>query len=128
MSPRIKPLLLAVFLLLVSAAPLAAQEDAVDENPLGVNLVRAVEQAGGPENISTALLIFFLLTILTLAPAILVMTTSFTRIIVVFGFLRQAMGMMMLPPVFVSLPFIIILFVVADGWLLLIGSMVRSFV
>ena len=39
----------------------------------------------------------------------------------------MAMGMMMLPPVFVSLPFKIILFVLADGWLLLIGSLVRSF-
>ena len=39
----------------------------------------------------------------------------------------MAMGMMMLPPVFVSLPFKIILFVLADGWLLLIGSLVRGF-
>jgi len=37
------------------------------------------------------------------------------------------MGMMMLPPVFVSLPFKIILFVLADGWYLLTGSLVRSF-
>jgi flagellar biosynthetic protein FliP len=35
--------------------------------------------------------------------------------------------MMMLPPVFVSLPFKIILFVLVDGWYLLIGSLVRSF-
>ena len=39
----------------------------------------------------------------------------------------MAMGMMMLPPVFVSLPFKIILFVLVDGWYLLIGSLVRSF-
>lgn len=39
----------------------------------------------------------------------------------------MAMGMMMLPPVFVSLPFKIIMFVLADGWYLLIGSLVRSF-
>ena len=39
----------------------------------------------------------------------------------------MAMGMMMLPPIFVSLPFKIILFVLADGWYLLIGSLVRSF-
>ena len=261
MNPKTNAYRLIAFgILLFAAAAVSAQEDtAVDENPLGVNLVRAVEQAGQPENISTTLLVFFLLTILTLAPAILVMTTSFTRIIVVFGFLRQAMatqqsppnqvlvgialfltffimaptyqqmydealqpyingeiattqealdkalvpvrdfmfrqlnnsprdlalfiqiadldrpqskddiptsvlmpafilnemriafqigfiiyipfliidmvvastlmamGMMMLPPVFVSLPFKIILFVLADGWLLLIGSMVRSF-
>lgn len=39
----------------------------------------------------------------------------------------MAMGMMMLPPVFVSLPFKRILFVLVDGCYLLIGSLVRSF-
>ena len=39
----------------------------------------------------------------------------------------MSMGMMMLSPVIVSLPFKIMLFVLADGWNLLIGSLVRSF-
>lgn len=39
----------------------------------------------------------------------------------------MAMGMMMVPPVVISLPFKIMLFVLVDGWSLLIGSMVRSF-
>jgi len=39
----------------------------------------------------------------------------------------MAMGMMMLPPVFVSLPFKIVMFVLADGWRLLVESLVRSF-
>ncbi len=39
----------------------------------------------------------------------------------------MAMGMMMLPPVMISLPFKIMLFVLVDGWGLLVGSMVRSF-
>jgi len=39
-----------------------------------------------------------------------------------------SMGMMMLPPVVVSLPFKILLFVLVDGWALIIGSLVRSFV
>jgi flagellar biosynthetic protein FliP len=38
-----------------------------------------------------------------------------------------AMGMMMLPPVMVSLPFKILLFVMVDGWYLLVQSLVRSF-
>jgi flagellar biosynthetic protein FliP len=37
------------------------------------------------------------------------------------------MGMMMLPPIIISLPFKIMLFVLVDGWGLLIGSMVKSF-
>lgn len=39
----------------------------------------------------------------------------------------MAMGMMMMPPVMVALPFKIIFFVVIDGWYLLVGSLVRSF-
>lgn len=38
-----------------------------------------------------------------------------------------SMGMMMLPPVLISLPFKLLLFVLVDGWNLLIGSLVRSF-
>ena len=38
-----------------------------------------------------------------------------------------AMGMMMLPPMMVSMPFKILLFVMVDGWTLLIGSLVNSF-
>jgi len=39
----------------------------------------------------------------------------------------MAMGMMMVPPAVISLPFKIMLFVMVDGWTLLIGSMVKSF-
>jgi flagellar biosynthetic protein FliP len=39
----------------------------------------------------------------------------------------MAMGMMMLPPIVVSLPFKIMLFVLVDGWGLLVGSLVQSF-
>jgi flagellar biosynthetic protein FliP len=38
-----------------------------------------------------------------------------------------SMGMMMLPPIMVSLPFKLLLFVLVDGWNLLIGSVVKSF-
>ena len=38
-----------------------------------------------------------------------------------------SMGMLVLPPVFVSLPFKILLFVLVDGWHLVVGSLVRSF-
>jgi len=39
----------------------------------------------------------------------------------------MSMGMMMLPPVVISMPFKLVLFVLADGWYLVVGSMVRSF-
>ena len=42
--------------------------------------------------------------------------------------LTMSMGMMMLPPTVISLPFKILFFVLIDGWNLLVGSLVRSFV
>ena len=57
--------------------------------------------AGGqqaPEKVSVLLEILFLLTVLSLAPSIVLCVTSFTRIIIVFSFLRQAMGTGQMPP------------------------------
>jgi len=51
-----------------------------------------------PDTIALTLKLMLLLTVLTLAPAILVLLTSFTRIIVVFHFLRQAVGTQSTPP------------------------------
>lgn len=51
-----------------------------------------------PEKVSLLLEILFALTILSLAPAIMLTVTSFTRIIIVFHFIRQAMGVQQLPP------------------------------
>ena len=39
----------------------------------------------------------------------------------------MAMGMMMLPPIVISLPFKLLLFVLVDGWQLVVGSLVKSF-
>lgn len=51
-----------------------------------------------PEKVSLLLEILFALTVLSLAPAIMLTVTSFTRIIIVFHFIRQAMGVQQLPP------------------------------
>lgn len=51
-----------------------------------------------PNEIVNTIKIVLVLTILTLAPAILIMMTSFTRLIIVFSFLRQAMGVQQMPP------------------------------
>ncbi len=57
-----------------------------------------VESATNPAQVSTGLQVLFLLTILSIAPAILLMTTCFTRIVIVLGFVRQAMGTQNMPP------------------------------
>jgi flagellar biosynthetic protein FliP len=51
-----------------------------------------------PEGLSSSLQIVLLLTVLSLAPSVLLMTTSFIRIVVVLGLLRQALGTQQLPP------------------------------
>ncbi|MBI2421849.1 MAG: flagellar type III secretion system pore protein FliP [Candidatus Hydrogenedentes bacterium] len=80
--------------MLLLALPAIAQE----EPSLGRQVLGAAQEAANQENISTSLTVVFLMTVLSLAPAILVMTTSFTRIIVVLGFLRQAMATQQTPP------------------------------
>jgi len=57
-----------------------------------------IQDAASPQEVSTALQVLFVLTILSVAPAILLMTTSFTRIVIVLGFVRQAMGTQNMPP------------------------------
>ncbi|MDR2164381.1 MAG: flagellar type III secretion system pore protein FliP [Zoogloeaceae bacterium] len=56
-----------------------------------------------------------------------VVFVPFLVIDMVVASLLMSMGMMMMSPVMVSLPFKIMLFVLADGWQLLIGSLVKSF-
>ena len=51
----------------------------------------------------------------------------FLVIDMVVATITMAMGMMMLPPTSISLPFKILFFVLIDGWNLLVGSLVRSF-
>lgn len=57
-----------------------------------------IENAENPQQVSTGLQVLFLLTILSIAPAILLMTTCFTRIVIVLGFVRMAMGTQNMPP------------------------------
>ncbi len=77
-----------------------------------------VDDVEDPEKVSSALQILFLLTILTLAPSILILTTSFARIIIVLSFLRQAMGTQQTPPtqILIGLGLFLTLFVMGPTW------------
>jgi len=82
------------------------------------NLKISFGGASSPEQVSTTLQILILLTVLTLAPAILVMMTSFVRIVVVLSFLRQAIGTHQVPPnqVLVGLALFLTLFIMTPVW------------
>jgi flagellar biosynthetic protein FliP len=69
-----------------------------EEIPLLPSLTLGVEEADNPRQISVLLQILLLMTVLSLAPAILVMMTSFTRLAVVFSMVRQAIGTQQMPP------------------------------
>ena len=62
----------------------------------GVTL--SVDPSGEPQQVSSGVQLLVLVTVLSLAPAILVLTTSFTRIIIVLSLLRNAIGTPALPP------------------------------
>ncbi len=72
-------------------------------------------RAENPEETATAVQILVLLTVLTIAPSILIMTTAFTRIIIVFHFIRQALGVQSMPPnqVLVGLALFLTFFIMA---------------
>ncbi|MGE5404771.1 MAG: flagellar type III secretion system pore protein FliP [Candidatus Saccharibacteria bacterium] len=74
--------------------------------------------APGPQAGSQALQIIALLTVLTLAPAIVILMTSFTRIIVVLSFLRSALATQQMPPnqVLIGLAMFLTFFVMAPTW------------
>ena len=81
-----------------------------------------VQQTGGidtqnPQNVSTAIQLLLLITVLSLAPAVLVMVTSFTRIIVVLSLVRNAIGIPQLPPnqVMIGLALFLTAFVMAPA-------------
>jgi flagellar biosynthetic protein FliP len=56
-----------------------------------------------------------------------VLYVPFLVIDMVVASVLLSMGMMMLPPVMISLPFKLMLFVLVDGWNLVVGSMINSF-
>lgn len=88
---------------------LAAPEDEFNIPNISID----VKPSDNPAEASSGLQVLFLLTVLSLAPSILIMMTSFTRIIIVLSFLRNAIGVQQLPPnqVLIGLALFLTLFV-----------------
>jgi flagellar biosynthetic protein FliP len=82
------------------------------------NLASGPEQWTSPEGLSSALQVMLLLTVISMAPAVLLMTTSFVRIVVVLGLLRQALGTQQLPPsqVITSIAMFLSLLIMTPVW------------
>ena len=104
--------------LLLVAASLALAATAYAE-PLALPTVSVgMGKVSKPADVSVVLQIFFLMTVLSLAPSLLMMTTSFTRIVVVLSFLRSAMGTQQAPSnqIVVGLSLFLTFFIMAPVW------------
>lgn len=85
----------AVIALLAGAETAHAQQNPTIPIPkIGID----IGASDNPEDVGVTLQILLLLTVLSLAPSIIIMTTSYLRIIIVLHFLRNAMGTMQMPP------------------------------
>jgi flagellar biosynthetic protein FliP len=107
----ILPLTACVFTLVYASTVRAAV-------PVIPRLEIGVGPAQGPQQVSQSLQLVALLTVLSLAPSILIMTTAFARIIVVLSFTRNALGLQQMPPnqVLIGLALFLTFFVMAPTW------------
>lgn len=95
------------------------QQSPVGLTPESLNFIGGGPEAWtSPEGMASSLQILLLLTVLSMAPAILLMTTCYVRIVIVLGLLRQAIGLQSLPPsqVMTSIALFMTLFVMTPVW------------
>jgi flagellar biosynthetic protein FliP len=102
------------------ASPVVAQErpNAPTKLELPAGLAGGPEQWTSPEGLSSTIQVMLLLTVISLAPSVLLMTTCFVRILVVLGLLRQALGTQQLPPsqVLTSIALFLSLLIMMPVW------------
>ncbi|MCX5911565.1 MAG: flagellar type III secretion system pore protein FliP [Deltaproteobacteria bacterium] len=105
-------LVLAAFLLVPAAAWAQGQALPIPTIKIGVG------EAKDAGEVSILIQILILLTVLSLAPAILIMMTSFTRLVVVFSFLRLALGTQQMPPnqILIGLSLFLTFFIMTPVW------------
>jgi flagellar biosynthetic protein FliP len=117
-SPTMNKKLLVISLIMLMALLLTgcAGESAISTP----NFDLGVEVTNGddPQAVSSGIQIMLLLTILSLAPAMLVLLTAFTRIVIVLSFVRNAMALPQVPPnqVIIGLALFLTFFVMAPTW------------
>ena len=106
-----------------AAGALLAPLPAMAQEAASPSLVVSLPGLDGPEEIAPALELLALLTVVSIAPSILLMMTCFTRVVIVLAFVRQAIGVQHLPPnqVLVGLALFVTLFVMAP-----LGDQIKS--
>jgi flagellar biosynthetic protein FliP len=99
----------------LNPSPARAETATTSSTPL---LSIGMDQNRDPGELSVVLQIFLLMTILSLAPSILIMLTCFTRIAIVLSLLRQAIGTQQLPPnqIIIGLALFLTFYIMAPVW------------
>lgn len=113
----IKFLVFLLIILYVSPTLSAQQADASSANsPMGISLSINTGQKG--EDLSVALQILVVMTIISLAPSIIILMTSFTRIVIVLGFVKNALGVQQAPSnqIIVGLSLFLTFFLMTPVW------------
>ncbi|QQS35489.1 MAG: flagellar type III secretion system pore protein FliP [Ignavibacteriales bacterium] len=107
-------LILVIFFVLTAGLTPAQQNPTISLPKIGID----VGTSDSPQDISVTLQILLLMTILSLAPSIMIMTTCYLRIIIVFHFLKSAMGTQSMPPgqLLAGIALFITFFVMAPTW------------
>jgi flagellar biosynthetic protein FliP len=109
-----KKYLLILFLLTLVCQVNAQQSTAIPFPRIGID----VGTADKPQDVSVTLQLLLLMTVLSLAPSILIMTTAYLRIIIVFHFLKTALGTPQMPPgqLLAGIAMFITFFIMAPTW------------
>jgi len=109
-------LVLGIGLGVIFLTPQSTDAAAPDAVPAFISI--GMDQTQEPGKMAVVLQIFLLMTILSLAPAILIMLTSFTRVVIVLSLLRRALGTMQMPPnqVIIGLALFLTFFIMTPVW------------
>lgn len=97
LSSKIKFVLITLLLTILCTST-HAQDDGPKKGEGIIPTQDFIKREEDPQKVATTLELLFLFTILSLAPAIVVMATSFTRIVIVLSFVRRALATQELPP------------------------------
>lgn len=111
--------LVGLVMIVLFALPAVAETDGAAPVSRGMMGLRVqVDPTGSPEEFSQSLRIVLGLTALSLAPSAIIMMTSFIRILIVLGLLRQAMGLQQAPPgqVLAAMALFLTIFIMMPVW------------
>lgn len=110
MKKKVKVIMITIILLILFTNTVVAESNI---SIFGKNIT--LKDDSDPQNYVFSLQLLFILTILTLAPSILIMMTGFTRILIVLSFIRNALGLQQTPPnhVIIGLALFLTFFIMA---------------